>query len=142
MRAVVVVAVVLFVGSREVSAQSKTSAATCHADRDGEDLITKIEYPDGYTVEGPWRVTATATEKGAATTVTAELDHIVEIQAISREQHRTPLPGIVEMTFRGNSVSELLNEAANVWCATVIHARPKAPQPAPPRELVADLHIT
>jgi hypothetical protein len=105
--------------------QGTPEVPVCKADRQGETLLTKIEYPTGYTVEAPWTVTASVTGKssGATSTLTAVLDRIVESWGVSGTRELTKLPGPLEMTFRGNSMNEILNEAAHVWCASVIRAR-------------------
>jgi hypothetical protein len=133
MRVVVAVAAVMLL--RGVAyAQETSEAPVCKADRQGETLLTKIEYPTGYTVEAPWTVTASVTGKttGAVSTVTAVLDRIVESWRVSGTRELTKLPGPLEMTFRGNSMNEILNEAAHVWCASVIRARALQAAPRTP----------
>jgi len=120
------------------SAQAQVSQRepACRAERSGEELVTRIVFPDGYTVEGPWRVTGVATA-AQGSTITAVLDHIVETRPLSDARQTTELPGAIQMTFRGRTMNDLLNEAAQVWCSTVLHTRPserqflddEAPQP-------------
>lgn len=124
MRVVVVVAALLLAGVAE--AQVVRSAPTCKANQSGAELVTRIVFPDGYTVEGPWRVTGVV-KSGRNTTLTAVLDHIIETAAISSRREHVALPGPIQMKFTGRSMNELLNEAANLWCVTVLKARPTSP---------------
>jgi hypothetical protein len=112
----------LLIGTASLQAQEAQDAATCRAERRGEALITKIEYADGYGVEGPWRVMEDV-RAGTATTVRAVLDRIVETRSFTSRRQMTALPTAIEMTFRGRSIRDLLDEAANVWCLTVMKAR-------------------
>jgi hypothetical protein len=112
----------VLIGAASLEAQTPQNAAACRAERRGEALITKIEYADGYSVEGPWRVTEDV-RAGRATTVRAVLDRIVETRPLTSTRHMTALPTAIEMTFRGRSPSDLLDEAANLWCVTVMKAR-------------------
>jgi len=119
MRAVMVLGVLICAASAH--AQETKNPATCRADRRGAELITTIQYANGYAVEGPWKVTRSGEE--GVTSLTAVLDRIVEKQPFTKKPLVTALPGPVEMTFRGHTVDEVLNEAAHVWCLTVMEAR-------------------
>jgi hypothetical protein len=111
------------------SAQAQVSQRepACRAERSGDELVTRIVFPDGYTVEAPWRVTAVATVAHGAT-ITAVLDHIVETRPLSDAPQMTELPDAIQMTFRGRTMTDLLSEAAQVWCSTVLHTRPAQPE--------------
>ena len=138
MRAVVVLGVLICAASAH--AQETKNPATCRADRRGAELITTIRYANGYAVEGPWRVTASA-EEGVAS-LTAVLDRIVEKQPFAKKPLITALPGPVEMTFRGHTVDEVLNEAAHVWCMTVMEAKTdKAGSSPPASDFIAQVRI-
>jgi hypothetical protein len=113
---------VLLMAASSVQAQVGDRTPTCRAERLGEALITRIEYPDGYRVEGPWRITRD-TRAGSLSTIQAVLDRIVEFRPLTSTQQMTSLPSAIEMTFRGRSPVALLEEAANVWCVTVMKAR-------------------
>lgn len=99
----------------------------CVAEQRGRALITQIHFPDGYVVEGPWHITGTRT---AGSSVTAELDHIIERRPGGHPMQRTALPGPITMTFRGKTRDAVLAEAASVWCTTVLAVQPPAPPDA------------
>ena len=120
MRTLILV-VLLSATAASASAQSPRSDGTCKADHNGNVLLTSVEYTDGYRVEAPWRVKASNTEK-QVTSVTAELDHIIETNPATGKRHRTPLPGTIEMTFEAANSKLLLREAADIWCSTVAKA--------------------
>lgn len=103
-------------------AQVTRSEPTCRAVRHGEALITKIEFANGYAIEGPWRVVA-QTQRGRTAAMTVVLHQIIETEPRSGRRQTTALPTTVEMTFRGDTPTDLLDAAANVWCATVRKAR-------------------
>ena len=105
-------------------AQVSRNEPTCRALRHGEALITKIEFADGYTVEAPWRVVA-QTRTGKTTAMTVVLHQIIETEPLSGKRQTIALPDAVEMTFRGDTQTALLDVAANIWCATVMRARPQ-----------------
>lgn len=124
---VVVVTALLLAGVAE--AQVIRNAPTCKADQSGQELVTRIVFPDGYSVEGPWRVTDVV-HSGRSTTLTAVLDHIIETSPASSRREHVALPGPIQMKFTGRSMDELLNEAASLWCVTVLKARPASPAEA------------
>lgn len=131
----------LMVFAAAAQAQTTEKPTNCRADRRGEDLITRIEYSNGYAVEGPWHVTALGVDRGART-ITAVLDHIVEVQAFTLKREMTPLPGAIEMTFRGQSSADVLNEAAHVWCTTILQAHPPTQMKPPANEVLSQNRIT
>jgi hypothetical protein len=98
----------------------------CRAERSGNELVTRMEFSDGYAVEGPWRVTGIATA-GHGSTITAVLDHIVETRPLSDTPRMTELPSAIQVTFRGRTMNDLLSDAAQMWCTTVLHTRPAHP---------------
>jgi hypothetical protein len=122
MRAVVVMTGILLAAA-SAQAQSLRDAPVCKAEPRGGAIVTRIQFSDGYTVEGPWRLTSRSDDK-SATTVRAVLDRIVETQPVSHKRQTTALPSAVEMTFSGSTFDDVLTEAAHVWCLTVIQARP------------------
>lgn len=140
MRAVVMMLGLVFVASQApAQAQTQKKEPMCKADRRGEELLTTIVYPDGYVVEGPWHVTLTKGQAGSHA-ITAVLDHIVEVQAYTNKREMTPLPGAIEMTFKGRTQESLLTEAAQMWCATIMSAVPPARAQSP--SLAGGLRIT
>lgn len=104
-------------------AQVSQNEPTCRADLRGKALVTKIQFADGYTVEAPWRVVAHA-QAGGTTALKVVLHKIIETEPLSGKRQTTALPDAVEMTFRGSTPIDLLDTAANLWCATVMKARP------------------
>ncbi|HEX6559191.1 MAG TPA: hypothetical protein VF021_06995 [Longimicrobiales bacterium] len=122
MRAVALITGILL-ATAGAQAQTTRNAPVCKAEPRGGDIVTRIQYPDGYVVEGPWRLMSRSDQK-SATTVVAVLDRIVEMQPLSQKRQTTALPNAVEMTFSGTSFDDVLVEAAHVWCMTVIQARP------------------
>lgn len=119
-----VVGVLIAVTALACNAQAQVSRhePACRAEHNGEELVTRIVFPDGYTVEAPWHVTARASA-GRSATITAVLDHIIETRPLSRSRLLTELPGRIQMTFHGQTMGDLLSEAAEVWCSTVMHSR-------------------
>jgi hypothetical protein len=116
----------VLVVTASAQAQVSQKEPICRALRQGEALITKIQFADGYIVEGPWRVVA-QTQSGGTTAVKAVLYQIIETEPLSGKRQTTALPDAVEMTFRGDTSLDLLDTAANLWCATVMKARPPSP---------------
>jgi hypothetical protein len=94
---------------------------TCKANQSGDILLTSVEYQNGYKVEAPWRVISSEKAQGAVR-MTAVVDHIIETNPATRKRQLTPLPGAIEMTFRGDDNAALLREAADLWCSTVAKA--------------------
>lgn len=121
MRRILIVMILTCTWGGAASAQIPPEEPVCKADRSGNVLVTTIQYGDGYRIEGPWRIHSANSRRGIAQ-VTATLDHIVETDPFTRKRQLTPLPGAVEMTFQGRNGHQLLEQAANVWCATIAQA--------------------
>lgn len=121
-----------------LSAQQQPDAPACRADLDGDELTTAIEFPDGYAVEAPWRVSwnraATMENGDDGVAATAELDRIVEHDPTTGERVVTPFPEPIETLFEGTSEDELVYRAAQIWCLTVLKAQEQEAtnSPAPP----------
>lgn len=118
-----VLATGLLLAAASARAQNTENSPVCRAEPRGSDIVTRIQFSDGYVVEGPWRLMSRSEQK-SATTVVAVLDRIIETQPLSQKRQTTALPNKVEMTFSGTSFDDVLIEAAHVWCMTVIQARP------------------
>jgi hypothetical protein len=132
----------LLVAASAVQAQGAAKSPTCHAVRKGQDLITRIEFPDGYSVEGPWHVKSLISA-GSGSTLTAVLDHIVESRPFTTGgPQTTALPAAIEISFKGSNMDRILNEAADLWCMTVLRARPLSPSMSAPDENALGLKIT
>ena len=106
-------------------AQVAQRGPVCQAELNGEQLITRLHFPDGYTFEGPWHVKSTV--KPGSKSIAAVLDHIVETRPLSGKREMIELPSSIHMTFTGRSMDDVLDQAAAVWCETVTKARPRAP---------------
>jgi len=109
----------VIVGSANAQAHED---ATCKANQSGSILLTSVEYDNGYKVEAPWRVVSSTQPAHGAVRMTAVLDHIIETNPATGKRQLTALPGAIEMTFRGESSTHMLREAADVWCSTVAKA--------------------
>jgi hypothetical protein len=122
-RKAITAAIVTLITATGLAAQN-TVSAVCKADRSGQRLITSIHYPDGYVVEGPWKVqTVHPSNARARVGWTAVLDRIVEFDPLTRKRLTTALPSPVEITFKGKSEEAILRDAAEIWCTTVMNAR-------------------
>lgn len=119
---VVGVATALLLMACGAEAQVAHREPVCQAVREGENLITRVHFPDGYSVEGPWHVTETV--RTGSKSISAVLDRIVETRPLSGTRETTALPAAIQMTFSGPTMDDVLAEAASVWCRTVLQARP------------------
>jgi hypothetical protein len=119
MRSVITATVLMAMSAATSNAQTTRNQPVCRADQSGARLVTTIEYRDGYRVDAPWRVTSEGKFRKGGSRLTAALDHIIEIDAVTGKRQVISLPGVVEMTFKGANRQQLLREAAEVWCATV-----------------------
>jgi hypothetical protein len=116
------------------AAQASDKAPSCTAAMEGDRLVTTFAYPNGYTIQGPWRVlrngitTVSGNQRGYS--MTASIDRIVEFDPVTRQQQSTPFPAPVEVVFEGENEEAVMESAARIWCATVMRARGNAPEPA------------
>jgi hypothetical protein len=119
-------------------AQDTNGHPTCKADRQGDRLITTVDYPDGFSVEAPWRildVRAGVSTGNRNIAVLASLDRVIEYNPVRKERISTPFPASVEIVFEADSEDGILEAAAQVWCATVAKVRGSIPgrvEKAPP----------
>ena len=99
----------------------------CRAELEGARLTTTIAFPDGYSVEAPWKVLQTqqrwAAEQRSVLVVDMSLDRIVEADGITGQRQTTPLASPIVVTFEAPSQPELVHQAAQTWCQTVLEAR-------------------
>ncbi len=109
-------------------------APLCRASMDGGNLLTVIEFADGSSVAAPWQVLASkpaALDDGArGVRMGARLERIVEVDPAGRRRS-TPFPRPIDVTFEGHDRNELVSNAAQVWCMSVLRARAEAPDEAP-----------
>lgn len=110
-----------------LSAQQRGVEPACRASLDGDRLTTVIEFPDGYAVEAPWRVTwnrAAALEDGRPGVVAGvELDRIIERDPATGQRVETPFPEPIQTTFEGATEEQMVYRAAQIWCLTVLKAQ-------------------
>jgi hypothetical protein len=104
----------------------------CRAELVGKSLTTQVEFADGYVVKGPWTVLSafpTPPENGRdgeaeGWALDAMLNRIVEMDPITGQQRTIEFRQAVTITFRGSSDADLVRQAAQIWCSTVMRSRP------------------
>lgn len=110
-----------------VYAQAQEQAPACRADMQGDQLITTIEFADGYAVQAPWDVEysrpATLQNGEEGIEVGASLDRIIEVDPATGERVVTPFPEPIETSFQAANEQELIYRAAQIWCLTVLKAQ-------------------
>jgi len=110
-----------------LTAQPPGRAPVCRGALDGDRLTTTIEFPNGYVVEGPWRISrrrpVALEDGGSGVAMNASLDRIVEVQPGTGERVTTPFPEPIETTFDGQNEQALVQRAAQIWCLTVLRAQ-------------------
>ena len=125
----------LFSSAALVAAITLAATATTPADQApvdcsgsllGDELTTTAEFKDGYALVAPWKVVhAGAAERtpGVRSRVfDVHLDRVIERESSGRSV-TTPFPAPVETTFEGKSEDDLVFQAAQVWCVTVIKVK-------------------
>jgi hypothetical protein len=125
-----VIALLLALLPAAAAAQDSATQPTCKADRTGDQLLTTVNYPDGFTVEAPWRildVRAGVSTGDRNISVLASLDRVIEYNPVRKERVATPFPSSVEIVFEADSEDGILETAAQVWCATVAKVRSSIP---------------
>lgn len=109
----------------------------CRAKLEGRLLTTSIQFPSGYTLEAPWQVVQTqrawVSEKEMRIVVDLALDRIVELDDLTGARNATQLPQPVHVQVVGTTEPEVVQDAAQTWCSSVIKARglDAAPSSAP-----------
>jgi hypothetical protein len=124
MRTIIAVIALLSYAALAEAQSAPQGSAACKANQNGRLLLTTAEYSNGYKVEAPWRVLATHERSSNSR---------VETDPETGRKKRTPLPGTIEMTFRGESNGVMLQQAADVWCDTVSRALAARSTEAPSR---------
>ncbi len=92
----------------------------CRGELDGNELRTTVEFDDGSRLIGPWRIAHVAGSDEHR--VTAVLDRVIEMDRRGSTR-TTPFPHGVAVLFEGRSERDMIDNAAEVWCATVRRAR-------------------
>lgn len=117
-------AVVLAMTMPADPAEMARHVPTCSAELEAQTLHTQVEFADGYTVEGPWRVTQDRHGElragGEGRIVAAIIDRIVEKDALTGQRRTTPFGQGVAVTFEGSTHDDLVARAAELWCAAVM----------------------
>jgi hypothetical protein len=106
-------------------AQKVEDGPACRAELKGLDLTTVLELPTGKRVEAPWRVVHTGDMEDGRTkfVMYATLDRVVERDPVSGARSITPFPQPVSLAFEGETQTEVVQRAAQVWCVTVMRAQ-------------------
>jgi hypothetical protein len=118
-------AVILALLLPAVTEQKAADGPACHAELNGRELITRFELPTGMVIEGPWRVVhrGDVAEGDTHHIVFAQLDRVIETDALTGERVVIPFPEPVRLAFEGQSQHALIRNAAQTWCITVMRAQ-------------------
>jgi hypothetical protein len=99
----------------------------CHAELRGLTLVTTVDLPSRVRVEGPWKLSHAGaldmTNGTAHFRMEAELDRVVQIDAVTGLERETRLGSPVRLVFEGSDQKDLVRRAAQVWCVTVMRAQ-------------------
>lgn len=98
----------------------ESESRACRGELQGNELRTTIEFEDGSSLIGPWRVAHVAGT--AEHRVTGILDRVIEVDSRGMTA-TTPFPHGVAVLFEGRSERDMIENAAQVWCSTVKRAR-------------------
>lgn len=114
----------------------------CRGNLEGDVLHTTIVFDDGSRLIGPWRVMHTEGAP-AAHRLAAVLHRVIEVDS-KGAQRTTAFPQGVAVLFEGRTQRDLIDNAAQVWCSTVLKARASSRQrgnviPAAARITLADV---
>ena len=103
-----------------VASLSNTDEA-CRGNLQGDVLHTTIVFDDGSRLIGPWQVMHTEGAP-AAHRLAAVLHRVIEVDSRGAER-TTAFPQGVAVLFEGRTQRDLIDNAAQVWCSTVLKAR-------------------
>jgi hypothetical protein len=99
----------------------------CSAELKGRELLTSIQFSDGYRLEAPWEVLSSqhlvAAGDREAVVAELQLDRLIETDAITRQRQSSDLAEPVRLRLQAASDAALVYRAAETWCSTVIEAR-------------------
>ena len=99
----------------------------CHAELRGLVLVTSVDLPSRVRVEGPWKLShqgeMNAEDGTAHFRMEAELDRVVQRDAVTGQERETRLGSPVRLVFEGSDQRDLVRRAAQVWCVTVMRAQ-------------------
>ncbi len=101
-------------------APAESQDQACRGELHGNELRTTIEFNDGSSLIGPWRIAQVAGSDEHR--VTAVLDRVIEVDQRGASQ-TTPFPHGVAVLFEGRNERDMIDNAAEVWCSTVRRAR-------------------
>ena len=97
------------------------ASQACRGTLDGEELQTTIEFDDGSRLIGPWQVMHTD-GSAASHRIAAVLDRVIEV-GTDGVRRTTPFPQRIAVMFEGRDERDLIDNAALVWCETVLKAK-------------------
>lgn len=99
--------------------------ATCRAELKGVNLLTVMELPSGIVVEAPWQIIHRGVDEARVKrfVVFATLDRVIEKDEITGARKIVPFPEPIRLGFEGNTHEEVVENAAQVWCVTVMRAQ-------------------
>ena len=93
----------------------------CRGTLQGDELHTMIEFDDGSRLIGPWQVMHTD-DAPASHRIAAVLDRVIEVGS-DGTLRTTPFPQRIAVLFEGRTERDLVDNAAMVWCETVLKAK-------------------
>lgn len=100
---------------------------SCKARLDGRLLTTTILFENGYGMEAPWQVMETRrahlTAERSVLLVELLLDRVVEFDDLTGKRSTTALPQPVRVQVEGENDTDVVTEAADTWCSSVMRAR-------------------
>lgn len=100
---------------------------SCRAELKGSRLTTTIEFNTGYRLEAPWKVVSSQhlEAPGNLKSIVADLllEDLVETDAFTGRQLGTRLAEPIRLRLQAPSEPEIVFQAAQAWCTTVVQAR-------------------
>lgn len=104
----------------------RSTEEACRGNLQGDVLHTTIVFDDGSRLIGPWQVMHTEGAP-AAHRLAAVLHRVIEVDSRGA-QRTTAFPQGVAVLFEGRTQRDLIDNAAQVWCSTVLKARASSRQ--------------
>ena len=100
---------------------------SCRAQLKGTLLTTTIQFETGYALQAPWTVVQSRREwagtEQSTMVVDLRLDRIDELDDLTGDRKTMKLPRAVQVTVEGATEPDVVMQAAQTWCSTVIKAR-------------------
>jgi hypothetical protein len=102
-------------------------APSCRATLRGASLMTVIDFPSGFRLEGQWQVLGLGPPDGLPTTkamvVDLLLDQLSQADTAGSEAYSIPLARSLRLRAEGPSAAEALQQVTDTWCSSVLEAR-------------------